>query len=228
MAAKRRAALEERLPNIATLPNREARKAIDEIVSDNHGVDDAPTDGVHRRADIHAVPANGKGPGYLIDGTAIHPTPKDLGKQQLKFHLETQKRSNKAFTDSYRVVSNARDSPVVRAAVKLKHKTYGLIETLANVQAAGFGASRPVKFVAAAITHQGEMSSEFLNLVTKAVGRYRSSLRLHPDIDGNTAAKAASIYRGSFKGAVCAQMARGFGRQLLATAGMSLAASISS
>ena len=93
-------------------------------------------------------------------------------------------------------MSNARDSPVVQAAVKLKHKTYGLIETLANVQAAGFGASRPVKFVAAAITHQGEMSNEFLNLVTKAVGRYRNSLRLHPDIDGNTAAKAASIYIG--------------------------------
>ena len=44
----------------------------------------------------------------------------------------------------------------------------------------------------------------------------------------NTASKAATIYRSSFKGAVCAQMARGFGRQLLATAGMSLAASISS
>ena len=228
VAAKRRAALQEQLPHIITLSNRDARKAIDAIVSDNHGDSDASTEGVHVRADIHAVPANGKGPGYLIDGTAIHPTPKDLGKKQLKFLLETQKRSNNAFNANYRVVSNTRDSPVVQAAVKLKHKTYGLIETLANVQAAGFGASRPVKLVAAAVTHQGEMSNEFLNLITKAVGRYRSNLRLYPDIDGNTASKAATIYRSSFKGAVCAQMARGFGRQLLATAGMSLAASISS
>ena len=52
-------------------------------------------------------------------------------------------------------------------------------------------------------------------------------MRVTPHIDGLTPAKAAANYRTPFKTDLWVQIAKGFGRQLLATVSMSLAAVVS-
>lgn len=197
------------------------------IAKDNHGVIAPVVDGVAVRADALAVPDDGRGKAFLVDVTGVHDTTKYNTKKQFKYHVALQRRTNGVFVSNHHLASNKGDSPAVDLAVKLKRKKYGLIESLANIQAAGFGPALPLKFVAAVITHRCEMASEFINFIEYCVGRYKSRLRITPDIDGNSPAKAGALFRGQFKTDICVQVAKGFGQQLLATVNMSLSASAS-
>ena len=148
-------------------------------------------------------------------------------KKQLKHHLALQKQNQAMFSANYHLAPAHPESPAVKAAVADKHKTYGLIETLANAQAFGSGPRVRLKFVAGVITHRCEMASELIDAIEYCTGRYKARLRVTPHIDGLTPAKAAANYRTQFKTDLCVQMAKGFGRQLLATVSMSLAAFVS-
>jgi hypothetical protein len=108
-----------------------------------------------------------------------------------------------------------------------KTKIYGIIESLANIQAEGFGPELPMKFVPAVITHRGEFGTQFMDAIEYCVLRYKAFLRVTPHIDGLTPARAAADYRRQFKTDLCVQMAKGFGRQLLSTVSMSLSAAVS-
>ena len=148
--------------------------------------------------------------------------------RQLSYHLALQKKTDKLFATNYHLApANNEDTPVVKIAAKNKTKIYGLIETLANIQAEGFGPERPMNFVPAVITHRGELGSAFIKTIEHCVLRYKASLRVTPHIDGLTPAKGAACYRRQFKTDLCVQMAKGFGRQLLATVSMSLSAAVS-
>ena len=112
----------------------------------------------------------------------------------------------------------------MKKAVKKKRDIYGLIESLANLQDSKFSTRQKTKFVAAIMTHRCEMSRELIDAIEYCTNRYKSSLRVTPHIDGLTPSVAGSVYRSQFKTDLCVQMVSGFGRQLLATASMSLAA----
>jgi hypothetical protein len=229
-AGRRRAALEEALDSIRAAPDNATRRAIVAGVAALERNRPAPSaaEGVAVRADALAVPDDGKGKALLIDVTGVHDSTKDSINKQLAFHVQLQRRSQASFAASFSLASSAGDSPAVAKAVAGKHKRYGLIETLANIQAAGFGPQLPLKFVAGVVTHRGEMASELIDAIEYCTGRFKAGLRTCPDIDGHTPPRAAAAFRTRFKHALCVQIAGGFGRQLLATSAMGLSAAVSS
>ena len=160
--------------------------------------------------------------------TGIHCSSKESVSRQLQYHMQLQRRSNVSFAANFHLASNAGDSPAVAKAVSLKRKKYGLIETLANVQAAGAGPQLRLKFVAGVMTHRCEMAGELVDSIEYCTGRYKAGLRVVPDVDGRAPAKAAASFRARFKQALCAQMVGGFGRQLLATSAMGLSVAVHS
>jgi hypothetical protein len=178
--------------------------------------------------DVISVPLDGRGKSLGFDVTGIGDDTVATVNKQLSYHLGLQKQTDKLFATNYHLAPTAgQDSPVIKVAARNKKKIYGLIETLANIQASGFGPELPLKFVPAVITHRGEMGTDFLSSIEYCANRYKASLRVTPHIDGLTPAKGASNYRRQFKNDLCVQMAKGFGRQLLATVSMSLSASVS-
>lgn len=218
------------LSEIRNAPDINARQAIiakfvsDERIRPIPRNEAGETDGIARRADLMCVPDDGKGITLLVDTTGIHDSTKDLIGKQLDYHLRLHQHNSHAFASGYELASNAGNSPIVENAAKIKHKRYGLIADLANIGASGRGPQIKMKFVAAAITHRCEMAEELINTIEHITGRYKASLFAFPDIDGRTPARAAASFRSRFKTALCVQIARGFGRQLRATAAMSLSA----
>jgi hypothetical protein len=225
-ASLRRKALENQLEVISASPVNVRNAMVAEIANDNHGNGAPAADAVSRRADTLAVPGNGRGVSYWCDITSINCTTKGNVNKQADYHVKLQQKDHSIFHSTHALASRVMDSPAVLVAEKIKHKKYGLIETLANLQALGAGPSLPLKFIAAVITHRCEFSAEFINYIEACTGRYKNNLKLVPDIDGRTPAKAAMVFRSRFMLALCVQMARGFGHQLIATAAMSLSASV--
>lgn len=228
-ASRRRVALEASLGDVRNAPNAANRREIVAGIVASERSNPPPAaaaEGVAVRADVLAVPDDGRGRALLVDVTGIHCSSKESASRQLRYHVQLQRRSNVSFAANFHLASNAGDSPAVAKAVSQKHKKYGLIETLANIQAAGAGPQLPLKFVAGVMTHRCEMATELVDSIEYCTGRYKAGLRVTPDIDGRTPARAAASFRARFKQALCAQMVAGFGRQLLATSAMGLSAAI--
>ena len=103
-------------------------------------------------------------------------------------------------------------------AVANKHKKYRVVETLANMQAAAFQNSKPLKFVAGVLTHQGEFSSEFFDFIRLCAFKFKSLKFVSPDLCGFTPSQASARFLSDFKNAIYCSLANGFGRQLVVSA----------
>ena len=109
-------------------------------------------------------------------------------------------------------------SPRVQAACNDKHNRYrGLIDIAYSQHKAGTRAILPV-FVAAIISHTGEMAPELVTLVENITRQYAKSITPRDLDDGVSKNRKTGMFRARFKDALMAAMAEGFGR-LLAAAG---------
>lgn len=231
MAAARRKALHEKLDQMQK--GDLTRTVLHSIVADVLGafpplaVGQSQVDGVTRRADVFAIPADGHGKSLLFDVTGKHCTAKADIKAQIKSHIRLLEKNVSAFNSNHHLAADNQDFPAVASAVRTKNKLYDLIPKLANIQAR-FGTLPRLKFVPAVVTHRCEMSRDLLDSIEYCTGRYKASLRISPHIDGLTPSVAGSRFRAQFKNDISVQMVSGFGKQLLATVSMSFAASFSS
>ena len=100
-------------------------------------------------------------------------------------------------------------SPALVARQKQKHVKYGpLMAKIVKVRADD---SQPIpKFYAAAVTTHGEFSSDFLELIERIVGAYKSGLvRLGERDDGVMPEFLAATFRNDFRANIMCALVRG-------------------
>ena len=147
----------------------------------------------------------------LVDFTAPHSSCKSVRNSQYGF-LRKQFLAEKDLLLVGMTPGSSSESKACAAASRKKHKKYHFIETLANIQAASFGNSSPLVFVAAVLTHRGEFSSDFLDLIEFCAARFKALRKASPDICGLSHSQATARFRGTFKTAIYCALVNGFGR----------------
>jgi hypothetical protein len=168
------------------------------------------------RGDLLVEDALGRRPSKLLDLTAPHDSCKTLRRGQYN-HLLRAYREEAGLFEAGLIGAVPGESYACAQTSKKKHAKYHIVEVLANIQASAFGVNRPLKFAAAVMTHRGELSPEFMDFIEVCAARFKSLRRAMPDGTGYSPSQAATSFRNRFKTALCCQMARGFGRQLVAT-----------
>jgi len=171
------------------------------------------------RGDLLVSDSAGHRKDKLLDFSGIHTSSSGVRNQQYNDLVAHQIREA-ALLKTGLIASDDGETYACRKAVQRKHRKYDIIQTLANIQASAYGVSRPLTFIAAIITHRGELSSELMNFVSSCTARFKALKKLSPAMCGLTPSQAAAKYRSDLKTALYCQMARGWGRQLVATRAM--------
>ena len=109
-------------------------------------------------------------------------------------------------------------SPRVQARCNEKHNTYrGLIDVAYSQHKAGQRAIMPV-FVAAIVSHTGEMAPELVTLIENITRQYACTITPRDLDDGISKNRHTGMFRARFKDALMSATAEGFG-QVIAKAG---------
>jgi hypothetical protein len=155
---------------------------------------------------------------YWVDAGAVHPTPNCATSQITKWvkaHTEANTEAGGILRMNAMLME---PSPRIRARCNEKHDTYrGLIDIAHSQHKAGSRATMPV-FVAAIISHTGEMAPELVTLVENITRQYAKTITPGDQEDGVSRNRKTGMFRARFKDALMSAMAEGFGR-LLAAAG---------
>ena len=105
-------------------------------------------------------------------------------------------------------------SPTVRAACAKKHGTYqGLIDIAMAQHKAGSRQLLPT-FVAAIISHSGEMVPELITLIEHITMQFARSITARELEDGISKSRKTGEFRARFKDALMAAVSEGWGRAL--------------
>jgi hypothetical protein len=178
---------------------------------------ECPADGCTVRADSSLVATDGTGFLYLVDASVCHTTSKSALKDTLKFHKDILQAERANFVNFLPAPKSETCSPQVVKAVKDKHDKYDLITKLLNLHAALGSATHQAKFVAAIMSHRGEMSGELIDLIECLSKRFKANERRSENIDGLTPSQATARFRADFKGRLYVALARGWALQLRST-----------
>ena len=105
-------------------------------------------------------------------------------------------------------------SPAIELTVRNKEKRYDFLMQLLAQQARQGRRTHEPKLVAAVITHLGELSPHFIELIEKITIAAASAYRPGPLNSGAPRNKHTAMFRTRLKDALMACNARGFGRAL--------------
>jgi hypothetical protein len=167
------------------------------------------------RADLLLVPEVGSGNTILVDASITHITSTTAIDSSYSFHRKIIEQERKDFFLNIPTPTNVQ-TPQVAKVVKAKGEKYGLLEKLMNIEAAVNGTAKTV-FVAGVVTHRGEMAGGLIDMFEGVTLKYRSFQRQTDNLDGYTPARAAALFRSSFKSSIFVALTKGWGMQLLAT-----------
>jgi hypothetical protein len=167
------------------------------------------------RPDLLLLPNDGKGEAFVIDGAAVHSSCKSYVKHQLPFLVQAAVQEISLFADGLRPSVFRDNSPAVVAVIRKKVQKYGLMVELSNLKGNGVQTSGCRKtFVAAVLSHRGELSLPLLDLVEYFTGRFKRAQRRVFDINGLTVAMRAANFRADFKNSLMFRLAESWGVML--------------
>ena len=161
------------------------------------------------------VPRDGAGATILVDTSITHITSVTAIAASSAFHLGVLQQERIDFTNNTPTATNLQ-TPQVAKVVKKKEEKYGLLEKLLNVHGALNGTAR-TKFVAAVLSHRGELAGGFMDLMEAITLKFRRNERGNDNIDGLSPARASALFRSDFKAKVFVALTKGWGMQMLAT-----------
>jgi hypothetical protein len=149
-----------------------------------------------------------------IDGGAVHPTSYSTEAAVTKW-VKNHSAANKEAGGLLRVNGMLmQPSPNVRTACNTKHTTYkGLLDIAASQVKTGERSVLPT-FVAAIISHTGEMAPELHTLVETITVQYARTITQKDMEDGVSKGRRTGMFRSQFKDALMTAMAEGFGSTL--------------
>ena len=113
-------------------------------------------------------------------------------------------------------IARSQNLPAIADAVKEKHARYGVIEKVVNMRHKAGLVPAPAKFVAAAISHRGEMAGELIDMIECLAKRAKAVSLRSPDLLGRSPSRVAADFRSGLKDRLMVNVASGWGRQLLA------------
>jgi hypothetical protein len=170
------------------------------------------------RADSSVSAQDGTGLFYLVDASVTHTTSISALLAAYRYHMARLAIERDDFAKGVPTAHVVGSSPQVGSVVKKKNAKYGLVERLLNLQAAlSPGGGRKAKFVAAVMSHRGELCGGLIDLIETFAGRFKAIQRVSENIDGLTPAQATACFRSDFKNALFVALAKGWGMQILST-----------
>ena len=169
------------------------------------------------RPDFLAVPNDGKGSSYCGDFTAIQPSCDTYIKDSLSdlialatIDIEMSGMNFRGLQSRFDRV----DSTTVAKAVDKKKDKYQLISDLANLRSCTARRSRPMEFIPAVVTHNGQLNFELFTFIENVTTRFRRIDQSRFDIDGLDAQQRACNFRLGFKNSLIFSLASNWGNQL--------------
>jgi hypothetical protein len=203
---------------------RTLRAMIDEALGTRRGIErDEKMAGMHEYA--LATPGGCKGlrvdsllsfptEEYWVDVGATHSTQNSLTVPVTKWVRDHAKANAEAGCLLRANVMLMEPSPAVRMACNVKHNRYKpLVDVAASQVKQGLRTIMPT-FVAAIVSHTGEMAPELITLIENITRQYGTLISREDLEDGISKNKRTGIFRARFKDAIMVAMAEGFGRTL--------------
>ena len=151
---------------------------------------------------------------FWVDGGSVHPTSNSSLPAVSKWvkRLSIANMEAAGFAHNNMMLQEA--SPNVRAACAKKHGTYqGLIDIAMAQHKAGSRQLLPI-FVAAIISHSGEMAPELITLIEHITMQFARSITARELEDGISKSRKTGEFRARFKDALMAAVSEGWGRAL--------------
>ena len=105
---------------------------------------------------------------------------------------------------------------VCQRAIKDKHKKYSLLIAMANAQKAEGIRPKPVKFLAVAASHLGELAPAGFELIERLCTTYTANPAYDPAITGVSKRTAVATFRETCKDSTAVAVAKGSGRMMAA------------
>ena len=172
--------------------------------------------GVAARTDLILRDTGGRSKTYIIDVTARHSTTKKhLASTHAKL-LKEQSLERLLTAAGLHPIARSQNLPAIADAVKEKHARYGVIEKVVNMRHKAGLVPAPAKFVAAAISHRGELAGELIDMIECLAKRAKAVSLRSPDLLGRSPSRVAADFRSGLKDRLMVNVASGWGRQLLA------------
>jgi hypothetical protein len=150
----------------------------------------------------------------FVDVAGVHPTAHSYIKATAKFarkivQAEVEAKESGGVSEMVGEVS-----PRILAVELSKHRTYGLLGSIADHQKRLGTRQGSHEFVPAICTHYGELGSPFFNLIEWMTGQYKRHCRGVVRADGRAERFVTADYRRRLKDAIFARIATGFGGML--------------
>jgi hypothetical protein len=146
-----------------------------------------------------------------VDASAVHPTPNSKEAPVTKW----VKAHALAFVEAGGILANnamlMEPSPCIRTAAAIKHNRYKALLDVAFTQHKAGGRAHMPTFVAAIISHTGEMAPELITLIETITRQYARTITTRDLEDGVSKTHRTGMFRAQFKDALMSAMAEGFG-----------------
>ena len=207
LSKKTQERIQKTLQEVSHLPDLEKRQVITTAIHNIPRRQDQQAGAL--RLDLQCTPANLKGHIQLCDVTTVHATCDSYCKRQYNFLVKAFHNEMKAWNNNHTLYQDETNTPSVTATSKRKHKMYGLIEKLINLQSNINSNTNPATMVPLAVSSRGEFGSEFINFIEVLTKRFRHKIMKTVDPDGMSVSQRTALFRMTFKNSVIAKIAQG-------------------
>lgn len=209
--------LDKALDQISHLNSNSARITyLQNAIKEAQNIIPADEDSVAARTDLILRDVNSRSQTLIIDVTVRHSTTKKhLATSHAKL-LKEQIIERMLNAAGLHPIARSQNLPAITDAVKEKHARYGVIEKIVNLRHKAGIAPAPAKFVAAAISHRGEMAGELIDLIECLTKRAKAASLRSSSLLGLSPSRTAADFRSGLKDRLMVNLASGWGRQLLA------------
>lgn len=209
--------LEKALDDISHLNTNSARIThLQNAITEAQNLIPADEGGVAARTDLILRDVNSSSTTLIIDVTVRHSTAKrSLSASHTKL-MNEQITERMLSAAGLHPIARSQNLPAIAAAVKEKHERYGVIEKIVNMRHKAGIAPAPARFVAAAISHRGEMAGELIDMIERLTMRAKTASLRSSSLLGLSPSQTTAVFRSGLKDRLMVNIASGWGRQLLA------------
>ena len=172
--------------------------------------------GVAARTDLVIRDIDSRSATIIIDVTIRHSTTKHILTPTHTTLLNEQTLERLLHAAGLQPVARSQNLPAIAEAVRQKHARYGVIEKIVNLRHKAGIAPTPARFVAAAISHRGELAGELIDLIECLTKRAKAASLRSPNLLGLSPSQTAAAFRSGLKDRLMVNLASGWGRQLIA------------